>query len=76
MYYYIGEVKSHINNLLLQGIRVEVRSIYISERSQPLKGQYFFAYRVRISNTCARPVQVLSRHWCITDATGRTEHVR
>ncbi|KAF6164097.1 hypothetical protein GIB67_017681 [Kingdonia uniflora] len=59
-----------------QGIRVQVRSVYIEGRSEPSKGQYFFAYRIRISNNSERPVQLLRRHWIITDATGRTENVR
>ncbi|CAN1774688.1 Protein ApaG [Linum perenne] len=57
------------------GIRVQVRSVYIESRSQPLKGQYFFAYRIRITNNSDRPVQLLRRHWVITDANGKTENV-
>ena len=57
------------------GIRVQVRSVYIESRSQPSKGQYFFAYRIRITNNSDRPVQLLRRHWIITDANGRTENV-
>ncbi|GFZ07824.1 hypothetical protein Acr_19g0007610 [Actinidia rufa] len=57
------------------GIRVQVRSVYIEGRSQPSKGQYFFAYRIRITNNSDRPVQLLRRHWIITDANGRTENV-
>lgn len=57
------------------GIRVQVRSVYIESRSEPSKGRYFFAYRIRITNNSDRPVQLLKRHWIITDANGRTEHV-
>jgi ApaG protein len=57
------------------GIRVEVRSVYIEGRSQPNRGQYFFAYRIRITNNSTRPVQLLRRHWIITDANGKTENV-
>ncbi|GAB2226354.1 hypothetical protein Drorol1_Dr00022156 [Drosera rotundifolia] len=57
------------------GIRVQVRSVYIEERSQHSKGQYFFAYRIRITNNSTRPVQLLRRHWIITDANGKTENV-
>uniref|UniRef100_A0A3Q7J7I4 ApaG domain-containing protein n=1 Tax=Solanum lycopersicum TaxID=4081 RepID=A0A3Q7J7I4_SOLLC len=59
----------------LQGIRVQVRSVYIEGRSQPSKGLYFFAYRIRITNNSDRPVQLLRRHWIITDANGKTENV-
>lgn len=57
------------------GIRVQVRSVYVDGRSHPLKGQYFFAYRIRITNNSSRPVQLLRRHWIITDAKAKTEHV-
>eukprot|EP00262_Sarcandra_glabra_P008938 TRINITY_DN22890_c0_g1_i1.p1 TRINITY_DN22890_c0_g1~~TRINITY_DN22890_c0_g1_i1.p1 ORF type:complete len:288 (-),score=47.56 TRINITY_DN22890_c0_g1_i1:93-905(-) len=56
------------------GIRVQVRSIFIEGRSQPSKGQYFFAYRIRITNNSDRPIQLLRRHWIITDANGKTEN--
>ncbi|GLU20730.1 hypothetical protein SLE2022_369130 [Rubroshorea leprosula] len=57
------------------GIRVQVRSVYIEGRSQPSRGQYFFAYRIRITNNSDRSVQLLKRHWIITDANGKTENV-
>ncbi|WCJ36086.1 Protein ApaG [Euphorbia peplus] len=57
------------------GIRVQVRSAYIEGRSQPSNGQYFFAYRIRITNNSDRPVQLLRRHWIITDGNGKTENV-
>lgn len=57
------------------GIRVQVRSVYIEGRSQPSKGQYFFAYRIRITNNSTRPVQLLRRHWIITNANEKTENV-
>ncbi|CAN6713855.1 unnamed protein product [Malus baccata var. baccata] len=57
------------------GIRVQVRSVYIEGRSQPSKGQHFFAYRIRITNNSDHPVQLLRRHWIITDANGKSENV-
>ncbi|XP_061336674.1 uncharacterized protein LOC133283778 [Gastrolobium bilobum] len=57
------------------GIRVQVRSVYIEGRSQPSKELYFFAYRIRITNNSNRPVQLLRRHWIITDANGESENV-
>ncbi|GER27077.1 SKIP interacting protein 10 [Striga asiatica] len=57
-------------------IRVQVRSVYVDGRSQPSKSLYFFAYRIRITNNSDRPMQLLRRHWIITDANGKTENVR
>jgi ApaG protein len=61
---------------ITEGVLVEVKSAFVPERSQPEDGEYFFAYTVRITNSGAQTVQLLSRHWIITDATGRTEEVR
>ncbi|KAK7301537.1 hypothetical protein RJT34_12403 [Clitoria ternatea] len=57
------------------GIRVQVRSSYMEGRSQPSEELYFFACKVRITNNTNRPVQLLRRHWIITDANGKTENV-
>ena len=59
-----------------RGIRIEVESIYIEERSSPENNQFFFAYRVRIVNESKVTAQLMSRHWTITDSDGRTQEVR
>ena len=58
------------------GIRVLVRSQYVSERSRPEVGEFFFAYTILIENRSRERVQLVSRHWVITDAEGRHEEVR
>jgi ApaG protein len=65
-----------MSSALTHDVRVEVHSQFVRERSSPAAGQYFFAYTVRISNEGAKPVQLVSRHWIITDANGRIEEVR
>jgi ApaG protein len=57
-------------------VRVEVESQYAPEHSQPSDSEWFFHYTVRISNEGGETVQLLTRHWIITDATGHTEEVR
>ncbi|MDE3155789.1 MAG: Co2+/Mg2+ efflux protein ApaG [Acidobacteriota bacterium] len=59
-----------------QGIRVEVESRYAPEHSQPFQQHWFFYYTVRITNEGTDTVQLVSRHWIITDATGHVEEVR
>jgi ApaG protein len=59
-----------------RGVRVEVKSAYVPERSSPPDSRYFFAYRIRISNQGEETVQLLRRHWVITDGEGRVEHVQ
>ncbi len=58
------------------GIRVEVESHYLAEKSDPTSGRWFFAYDIRISNQSEDVVQLLHRHWIITDANGKVEEVR
>jgi len=57
-------------------VRVEVESQYAPEHSQPFDSEWFFHYPVRISNEGRATVQLLTRHWIITDATGHVEEVR
>jgi ApaG protein len=59
-----------------QGVRVLVRSQYVPERSRPELGAFFFAYTIVIENRSRDRVQLISRHWVITDAEGRQEEVR
>ena len=58
------------------GIEINVLTEYISERSNPLKKRYFFAYHITIQNKSNSPAKLLSRYWHITDAEGNTEEVR
>jgi len=56
-----------------KNIRVEVESQYAPEHSQPFQSEWFFYYTIRITNEGAGTVQLLSRHWIATDATGQVE---
>lgn len=59
-----------------QGIRVRVRARYVPQRSNPAEHRWFFTYTVRIANESDRAVQLLRRHWIITDGDGQVENVR
>ncbi|HYB97220.1 MAG TPA: Co2+/Mg2+ efflux protein ApaG [Vicinamibacterales bacterium] len=58
------------------GIRVQVTTKYLAERSSPRESEYWFAYFIRISNVGNETAQLLSRHWVITNADGEEEEVR
>lgn len=62
-----------MSDAVTHGIRVEVLSRYSAENSQPGNGEWVFQYTVRITNQGSDTVQLLSRHWIITDAL---EHIR
>ena len=54
-------------------IHVRVAVSYLPEQSAPDAGRWFWSYHIRIENDGERAVQLLSRHWHITDGHG-TEH--
>ena len=58
-----------------RGIRVEVESMYVEERSEPRDAYFFFAYHVRVSNQGTQPARLISREWIITDSDGNVERV-
>lgn len=57
-------------------VKVQALSQYIPERSDPHLGEYFFAYTIQITNLGSIPVQLLGRHWIITDGQGRKQEVK
>ena len=59
-----------------RGIRVHVESEYAPDRSDPARNEWFFLYTIRITNEGSEVVQLLTRHWIITDGTGHVEEVR
>ena len=61
---------------LTRGVRVRVMSEYAPDRSEPGKNKWFFLYTITISNEGPETVQLVTRHWIITDGTGHVEEVR
>lgn len=61
---------------ITRNIVVEVEPFYLEERSDPSEGRYVWGYRVTIENNSEDFVQLLSRYWHITDASGKVEEVR
>jgi ApaG protein len=57
-------------------IAIEVTTQYLPDQSDPESERYFFAYTINVTNSGSEPAQLISRHWIITDAEGRTEEVR
>lgn len=63
-----------VSEAVTHEIRVEVLSRHSPENSQP--GEWVFEYTVRITNLGREAVQLLTRHWIITDALERTREVK
>jgi ApaG protein len=58
-----------------RGIRIIVQPRFLPEQSDPSEGRYLFAYHITIRNQGTVEVQLLSRHWVITDGEGKVEEV-
>lgn len=52
------------------GITVRVAVNFLPEQSRIEAGKWFWVYHIRIENDSADTVQLLTRHWRITDARG------
>ena len=59
-----------------RGIAVSVEPTYLEADSSPSNSQYLWAYRVIIENQGRETVQLLSRHWMITNARGELTEVK
>jgi ApaG protein len=57
-------------------IRVRVMPAYVPDQSDPDMNRYFFSYTVEIENQGPKSVQLVSRHWIITDSQGHVEEVK
>ncbi len=61
---------------ITRGIAVSVEPAFLETQSSPANSQYFWAYRVTLENQGRETVQLLSRHWMITNARGELTEVR
>ena len=55
---------------------VSVIPQYLPEQSDLEQGVYAYSYTVTVINTGRMAAQLISRHWIITDGTGKVEEVR
>ena len=58
-----------------EGVTVRVAVSYLPDQSEPTRGRWFWAYHIRIENAGDQPVQLLTRHWLITDGRGQRHSV-
>jgi ApaG protein len=65
-----------VSEAVTNDIRVEVIAQHSTQHSRPSEGEWVFQYTVRITNLGPDTVQLLSRHWIITDAVDHVEEVR
>jgi ApaG protein len=72
----VHHVDMFMSDATTRGVHIQVRSEYSADRSRPAEQQWFFLYTITISNRGEESVQLLSRHWVITDGEGHVEEVR
>ena len=59
-----------------RGVVVRVAVSFMPEQSEPARGRWFWSYHIRIENEGQQAVQLLTRHWLITDGRGVKHDVR
>ena len=62
-------------NAVTRAISVSVTPVFLEEQSEPEEDHFVWAYQVNIRNDGPETVQLISRHWSITDATGHLTEV-
>src|SRR5260370_36080971 len=67
---------AHMYRAVTRQIVVTVEPSFLPNRSSVEKREYFWSYTIVITNTGAETVQLRTRHWIITDASGRKQEVR
>jgi ApaG protein len=60
---------------LRDSIKVDVETNFLPDQSDTEEGRFVFAYTITIMNTGKMPVQLLTRRWVITDASGKVQEV-
>ncbi len=61
---------------ITRDINIKVRPFFLEEQSEPERNHFVWAYRVKILNQGGETVQLINRHWRITDKLGRMQEVK
>ena len=64
-----------MTSMITEGVQVSVETFYQEDYSNPIQGEYMFAYRVEIENYNSFPVQLHRRHWFIFDSNATRREV-
>ena len=72
----VHDVGMFTSEAVTRAVRVSVVSEYAPARSRPQANEWFFLYTITIKNEGDESVQLMSRHWIITNGAGEVEEVR
>nr|WP_310523924.1 Co2+/Mg2+ efflux protein ApaG [Polymorphobacter sp.] len=56
-------------------LTVRVAPRYLPDQSDPQAPRHVWSYHIRVENHALETVQLVARHWRITDAHGQTESI-
>jgi len=59
-----------------RNIEITANPTFLEDQSRPENGRFVWAYTITIFNNGAEPVQLLTRHWVITDGNGARQEVK
>lgn len=62
-------------NKISEGVEISVDTFYQPDYSNPMSGEFMFAYRITIENHNNFPVKLHRRHWHIFDSNGSHREV-
>ena len=65
-----------MSTTITRGVRIVVAPRFVPEQSDPASRAWLFAYHVTIRNEGEAAVQLVARHWIITNGEGKVEEVR
>lgn len=57
-------------------MKIDVKTQYVKNQSIPDEEKYVFAYHVDIYNPSHHTVQLITRHWLITDGNGKLQEIQ
>ncbi len=60
---------------ITDGVTVRVAVNFLPEQSHVSAGKWFWVYHIRIENHSDETIQLITRHWRITDGNGMVNHV-
>ncbi len=63
------------HSAITEGLTVRVAVNFLPEQSRISAGKWFWVYHVRIENGSDETVQLMTRHWRITDGRGHVSFV-
>jgi len=58
-----------------EGVMISVEQFYQPDYSNPIQGEYMFAYKISIQNNNLFPIQLLRRQWFIIDSNTEKKEV-